>query len=465
MIHLCEPNCIYNKEICFFTATETAWKNGQNYFRLDGSTPSTERDRLIKAFNSAEAIDVPLFLISTRAGSLGINLVGANRVVIFDASWNPCHDSQAVCRVYRYGQIKSCYIYRFVTDKCLEKKIYDRQINKQGMADRVVDEANPDNYLSTKDIHSLWDDDDLLKEIPDKKWDVEGCVNKCRNLSDDVLANVIEELGQLALSQYPFTHESLLVDRKEKKLSRIEKRIAERSFEAERHAQISYTRPSYAAYYPKGDPQGKLKSPENQNQIGCRKDSWIPPPIPEDEDDDSLANIPAKAHPMYNGMGPMASGSGMPASSQPLHARPPGGMPEGGPGRFPIEALAKREGVKLQEVYVPKNIVIPTKGQAPIALKAGQRVMLIKTPKGIYLRLRDQIVKIRVPNGLLPFTPIPEHAKSEAKKSVVVRPNINIPLKSGNGTPTPPAQISKKTAPPPAGPTDVVTLDSSGEDE
>jgi RAD54-like protein 2 len=179
-------------------------------------------------------------MVSTRAGSLGINLVGANRVIVFDASWNPCHDTQAVCRVYRYGQKKPCFVYRLVMDNCLEKKIYDRQINKQGMADRVVDECNPDAHLSLREVTSLCWDDGEDPEIQD--------FSPMKDKYIDLVTHFLLEKHSQCLTKAPFQHESLLVDRKEKKLSMAEKRMAKRGYELEKQAA---SKPPYS-YNPSG---------------------------------------------------------------------------------------------------------------------------------------------------------------------------------------------------------------------
>lgn len=91
---------------------EYPWKHGQSYFRMDGSTAPDVRKKWCAYFNNKKNTDMRLFLISTKAGGLGINLVAANRVIIFDASWNPAHDVQSIFRVYRFGQEKPVYIYR-----------------------------------------------------------------------------------------------------------------------------------------------------------------------------------------------------------------------------------------------------------------------------------------------------------------------------------------------------------------
>ena len=64
-----------------------------------------------------------MFLVSTKAGGIGTNLVGANRVIIFDSSWNPAHDVQSLFRVYRFGQTKTVNVHSFWTKNTIEEKI------------------------------------------------------------------------------------------------------------------------------------------------------------------------------------------------------------------------------------------------------------------------------------------------------------------------------------------------------
>ncbi|KAL5489747.1 RAD54 [Sanghuangporus weigelae] len=107
-------------------------------FRLDGTMSVTKRQKLVDQFNDPNRPEF-VFLLSSKAGGCGINLIGANRLILFDPDWNPAADQQALARVWRDGQKKECFVYRFISTGTIEEKIFQRQAQKQALSSAVVD--------------------------------------------------------------------------------------------------------------------------------------------------------------------------------------------------------------------------------------------------------------------------------------------------------------------------------------
>ncbi|KAF7510014.1 DNA repair protein rhp54 [Endocarpon pusillum] len=108
--------------------------------RLDGTMNVSKRQKLVDKFNNPEGEEF-VFLLSSKAGGCGLNLIGANRLVLFDPDWNPAADQQALARVWRDGQKKDCFVYRFMGTGTIEEKIFQRQSHKQALSSCVVDSA------------------------------------------------------------------------------------------------------------------------------------------------------------------------------------------------------------------------------------------------------------------------------------------------------------------------------------
>lgn len=112
------------------------------FSRLDGKTKIADRQEMAKKFNTSE-IDV--FLISTLAGGLGLNIPGANRVIVVDFNFNPSHEEQAVGRSYRIGQRKPVFVYHLIVGGTFEEAIHQRTTFKRQLAARVVDKKRPES--------------------------------------------------------------------------------------------------------------------------------------------------------------------------------------------------------------------------------------------------------------------------------------------------------------------------------
>ncbi|KAK4780663.1 hypothetical protein SAY87_016769 [Trapa incisa] len=135
---------------------------GFQFQRLDGSTKAELRQQAMDHFNAPGSDDF-CFLLSTRAGGLGINLATADTVIIFDSDWNPQNDLQAMSRAHRIGQQEVVNIYRFVTSKSVEEDILERAKRKMVLDHLVIQKLNAEGRLEKKEAKkgSFFDKNEL----------------------------------------------------------------------------------------------------------------------------------------------------------------------------------------------------------------------------------------------------------------------------------------------------------------
>jgi SNF2 family DNA or RNA helicase len=133
-------------------AREELEREGIEYLYLDGSTPLNERGRLVKEFQSG---DTGLFLISLKAGGLGLNLTGADFVIHLDPWWNPAVEDQASDRAHRIGQARPVTVYRLVGEGTIEEKIIRLHATKRDMADTLLEGSDRTAKLSSKALMQL----------------------------------------------------------------------------------------------------------------------------------------------------------------------------------------------------------------------------------------------------------------------------------------------------------------------
>ncbi len=127
---------------------------GMKYLRLDGSTKSDDRSELLKLFN-APGSDYFCFLLSTRAGGLGLNLQTADTVIIYDSDWNPHQDLQAQDRAHRIGQKNEVRILRLISSNSVEEKILERANYKLDMDGKVIQAGKFDNKSTNEERDAL----------------------------------------------------------------------------------------------------------------------------------------------------------------------------------------------------------------------------------------------------------------------------------------------------------------------
>lgn len=151
---------------------EYMWHRKHRYMRLDGSSKISARRDMVADFQNRE--DIFCFLLSTRAGGLGINLTAADTVIFYDSDWNPTVDQQAMDRAHRLGQTKQVTVYRLICKGTIEERILQRAREKSEIQRMVISGGHfkPDQLKPKEVVSLLLDDDEIETKYRQKKGEV-----------------------------------------------------------------------------------------------------------------------------------------------------------------------------------------------------------------------------------------------------------------------------------------------------
>lgn len=202
------------------------WR-GHEYFRLDGQTPYEDRDRYIQSFNAPDSTAF-IFMISTRAGGLGINLATADVVIMYDSDWNPQMDLQAQDRAHRIGQKKQVRVFRLITENTVEEKIderaemklhLDKLVIQQGRLVEKQNTLNKDDMLSMIRHGANWIMSAKNNELTDEAIDVllekgEARTQELKSKFEKVGENGLRNFTMESYTLYDFEGENYLEKQK-----------------------------------------------------------------------------------------------------------------------------------------------------------------------------------------------------------------------------------------------------------
>lgn len=258
------------------------WRS-YKYCRLDGQTSHEDRERAIEEYNKPDS-DKFLFMLSTRAGGLGINLATADVVILYDSDWNPQADLQAQDRAHRIGQKKPVRVFRFITDNTVEERIVERAevklrldtlVIQQG---RLVDGANKlgkdevlgmirhgaDHIFASKDSEITEEDLDVILKRGETK--TEEMKKRLETLGESQLKNFTLDTGD---SVYQFEGEDYREKQKLATLAWIEPPKRERKAN---YAVDAYFREALRVSEPKAP-----KAPRPPKQPNVQDFQFFPP--------------------------------------------------------------------------------------------------------------------------------------------------------------------------------------------